>query len=57
MGLERPFDVQFGPDDAMYIVDYGQVEIDMPQTPPYVYNEKSGIIWRVTRGEKKVNKQ
>jgi glucose/arabinose dehydrogenase len=53
MGLERPFDVQFGPDDAMYIVDYGQVEIDMSQTPPYVYNEKSGIIWRVTRGETK----
>lgn len=53
MGLERPFDVQFGPDDAMYIVDYGQVEIDMSQMPPYVYNERSGIIWRVTRGEKK----
>ncbi|MEO6647597.1 MAG: hypothetical protein ABIN89_14505 [Chitinophagaceae bacterium] len=27
--LERPFDVRFGPDGAMYIVDYGQVKINM----------------------------
>lgn len=52
-GLERPFDVKFGPDDAMYIVDYGVVEIDMSQAPPYKYIENTGSIWKITRGEKK----
>lgn len=48
-GLERPFDVQFGPDEAMYIVDYGVVEIDMSQMPPYVYKEGTGTIWKISR--------
>jgi len=52
-GLERPFDVQFGPDGAMYIVDYGVVEIDMSLIdqgkPPYAYQEGTGAIWKVTR--------
>lgn len=25
-GLDRPFDVQFGPDGSLYIVDYGVVK-------------------------------
>lgn len=52
-GLERPFDVKFGPDGNLYIVDYGIVLIDMSLTqqgkPPYVYQMGSGSIWRVTR--------
>ena len=52
-GIERPFDVQFGPDGAMYIVDYGVMTIDMSQAPPYVYEENTGVIWKVTQGEKK----
>lgn len=48
-GLERPFDVKFGPDGAMYIIDYGVVTIDMSQSPPYVYNENSGAIWKITK--------
>ncbi len=48
-GIERPFDVKFGPDGAMYIVDYGIVTIDMSKKPPYAYTEKSGAIWKVTR--------
>jgi glucose/arabinose dehydrogenase len=48
-GLERPFDVEFGPDGAMYIVDYGVVKIDMSnKMSPYVYNENSGAIWKIT---------
>ena len=51
-GLERPFNVKFGPDGAMYIVDYGTVTINMALTqqgrPPYVYQMGSGRIWRVT---------
>jgi glucose/arabinose dehydrogenase len=48
-GLERPFDVQFGPDGALYIVDYGVVSVDMTQKPPYVYNEGTGAIWRISK--------
>ncbi|MBW3544788.1 MAG: sugar dehydrogenase [Bacteroidetes bacterium] len=51
-GLERPFDVQFGPDGDMYIVDFGVMTIDMSQAPPYVYKEGTGVIWKVTRGQK-----
>jgi hypothetical protein len=48
-GLERPFDVKFGPDDAMYIVDYGVVEIDMTQIPPYDKKMGTGTIWKVSK--------
>ena len=50
-GLDRPFDVQFGPDGAMYIVDYGVVKIDMQLQPPYQYEMNTGAIWKVTRSE------
>ncbi len=53
MGIERPFNVRFGPDGAMYIVDYGVVTINMALTqqgkPPYVYQMGTGSIWKVTR--------
>ncbi len=48
-GIERPFDVKFGPDDAMYIVDYGVVEIDMTKKPPYDYKMGTGTIWKVSK--------
>ena len=48
-GIERPFDVQFGPDGAMYIVDYGVVTIDFSKAPPYAYQPGTGVIWKVTR--------
>lgn len=48
-GLERPFDVQFGPDGAMYIVDYGAVEVDMSKKSPYVYKEGTGVIWKISK--------
>ncbi len=51
--LERPFSVRFGPDGAMYIVDYGQVKIDPSRKAenrePYAYIPNTGIIWKVTR--------
>lgn len=50
-GIERPFDVKFSPDGANYIIGYGVVTIDMSQIPPYVYNENSGAIWKVTKVE------
>ncbi len=48
-GIERPFDVKFGPDGAMYIVDYGVVTIDFSQAPPYAYQPGTGVVWKVTR--------
>ena len=48
-GLERPFDVKFGPDGAMYIVDYGVVTIDTSLQPPYRYEPGTGTIWKVTK--------
>ncbi|MHA6247565.1 PQQ-dependent sugar dehydrogenase [Pontibacter sp. CAU 1760] len=48
-GLDRPFDVQFGPDDALYIVDYGIVKINMNRRPPYAYEPGTGAIWKVTK--------
>jgi glucose/arabinose dehydrogenase len=48
-GIERPFDVKFGPDGAMYIVDYGVVDINMDKAPPYVYRANTGAIWKVSK--------
>ncbi len=56
MGIERPFDVKFGPDGAMYIVDYGQAFINLAQIAegnlPYEFPPETGIIWKVTRTER-----
>jgi hypothetical protein len=58
--LERPYDVKFGAhprgmeEAAMYITDYGIVEIDEsrpPEGPPYRYLPDTGVIWRVVRTE------
>jgi len=48
-GAERPFDVKFGPDGALYVVDYGVVTIDFSQAPPYAYQEDSGTLWKIIR--------
>jgi glucose/arabinose dehydrogenase len=52
-GLDRPFDVKFGPDGAMYIVDYGVVTINpalkKQGEPPYDEKAGTGAIWKVTR--------
>lgn len=50
-GLDRPFDVKFGPDGAIYIVDYGVVEIDMSQAPPYDPKEETGTVWKISKVE------
>ncbi len=50
MGLERPFYVKFGPDGALYIVDFGIARIN-PASPgtPYEFPTSTGVIWKVTR--------
>jgi len=53
MGLERPFDVKFGPDGALYIADYGVAQINPARAAqgqvPYEFPLKTGAIWKVTR--------
>lgn len=55
-GIERPFDVKFGPDGAMYIVDFGAHRINMARMTeghfPFEFVPKSGVIWKVTRTKK-----
>jgi len=55
MGLERPFDVKFGPDGAMYIVDYGVSIVNPARVAtgqvPYEFPPRTGVIWKVTHTE------
>lgn len=44
-GFERPIDVVFGPDNAMYIVDFGVNDKDNPGG----YYPKSGVIWKIIK--------
>jgi glucose/arabinose dehydrogenase len=52
-GLEHPFDVKFGPDGAMYIVDYGVARVNLARIKEdhlaVEFPPKTGAIWRVTR--------
>jgi glucose/arabinose dehydrogenase len=54
-GLERPVDVKFGPDGAMYISDYGVARVNPARIAegqvPYEFPAETGAIWRVTAGE------
>ena len=47
-GLERPIQLEWGPDGALYVVDFGRIKI----TPTGMEAEpKTGAIWKVTRTE------
>jgi glucose/arabinose dehydrogenase len=52
-GIERPVDVTFGPDGAMYILDYGVVLPSRPEAMPgdfpFKWVPNTGIIWKMTR--------
>lgn len=45
-GLNHPVDVKFGPDDCMYIVDFGVFETN-GQAPNAVPN--TGVVWKVCK--------
>lgn len=53
MGFERPLDVKFGPDGAMYIVDYGTARVNPARAAmgqvPYEFPPETGALWRITR--------
>jgi glucose/arabinose dehydrogenase len=44
-GFERPIDVVFGPDAAMYVLDFAVT----PENEPDEFIPGTGVIWRITR--------
>ena len=44
-GFESPIDVVFGPDDAMYILDFAVT----PENEPDEFYPGSGVIWKITK--------
>lgn len=49
-GFERPSHCQFGPDGALYVVDWGQIEL-APGVGGIRMKEESGTLWRIRRTE------
>jgi glucose/arabinose dehydrogenase len=49
-GMERPSHCQFGPDGALYIVDFGQVSI-APEKGGIRVQQGSGTLWRIRRAD------
>ena len=51
-GLERPFDLRFGPDGAMYVVDYGTARVNQARAvegqTPYEFPPETGSVWRIS---------
>ena len=49
---DSPIDVKFGPDGAMYIVDYGIANVNAARAAegqvPYEFPPETGAVWRVT---------
>lgn len=43
-GFERPIDVVFGPDENMYVVDFG-----LGSEGHHGYEANTGVIWKITR--------
>lgn len=52
-GIERPYDVKFGPDGAMYIVDFGSHRTSLKRIAdghfPVEFDRETGMIWKVTK--------
>ncbi|MBW3634861.1 MAG: sugar dehydrogenase [Armatimonadetes bacterium] len=52
-GIERPYDVKFGPDGAMYIVDFSSHRVNLHRIAeghfPVEFDRKTGMIWKVSR--------
>jgi glucose/arabinose dehydrogenase len=47
-GFERPSHCQFGPDGALYIVDWGEIEI-APERGGVRMQQGTGSLWRIRR--------
>ncbi len=47
-GFERPSHCQFGPDGALYVVDWGEIEI-APEAGGIRMQLETGTLWRIRR--------
>lgn len=47
-GLERPSHCAFGPDGALYVVDWGEIDI-APERGGIRMRKESGTLWRIRR--------
>jgi glucose/arabinose dehydrogenase len=47
-GFERPSHVAFGPDDALYVTDFGEIDI-APEKAGIHVQAGSGSLWRIRR--------
>lgn len=47
-GFERPSHCQFGPDGALYVVDFGQISI-APEKGGIRVQQGTGTLWRIRR--------
>ena len=47
-GFERPSDCEFGPDGALYVVDFGEIDI-APEVGGVRLQAESGSLWRIRR--------
>ena len=47
-GFERPSHVAFGPDGALYVVDWGEMDI-APESAGVKVQHESGTLWRIRR--------
>lgn len=47
-GLERPLQLEWGPDGSLYIVDFGVVEFDDKGMNAHPF---TGVIWKVTKNK------
>lgn len=52
-GFDRPSDVVFGPDESMYIVDWGATTIG---TQGLKYSAGSGVVWRIYKESMKAKR-
>jgi hypothetical protein len=49
-GFEQPAHCQFGPDGALYVVDWGEIEI-APERGGVRMQQETGTLWRIRRTE------
>jgi len=49
-GFERPSHCAFGPDGALYVVDWGEIEI-APEVGGVRMQQGTGTLWRIRRTE------
>jgi hypothetical protein len=47
-GFERPSHCAFGPDGALYVVDWGEIEI-APEAGGVRMKQGTGTLWRIRR--------